>query len=103
MTFDTFCKTVYVEGYSSIEKPKLNRLQRMVSTYKKEESLLTEKYLNNMRTQQKNECCYCKVPMINSYGQPHSITLERIDDSKKHIIGNLKLACFGCNSHHRKN
>lgn len=103
MNFNVFCKTVFVEGYS--HQPKSGseqRIQRMVNQYKREEPNLTEQYLNNMRTAQKNECCYCSINMSNAYGQPQSITLERIDDTKRHIIGNLKLACFACNSSHRK-
>jgi len=106
MTFKTFCKTVTVEGSGTsvkvITKSRTTRLGRMVRTYIKEEPRLTVKYLQDMRDEQKNKCCYCKVSMRTLFGEPCSITLERIDDNKRHIFGNLKLACHACNSAHRK-
>ena len=100
MSFNTFCKTVNVKGFTTLIKS--NRLERMVNTYITEEPKLTVKFLQNMRNKQNNTCCYCSVSMCNKYGQPQSITLERVDDSKKHILSNIKLACSACNSAHRK-
>ena len=109
MSFNTFCKTVNVKGFTTPIKFELNsarinfgRFERMVNTYITEEPKLTVKFLQDMRTKQKNACCYCKVSLSGEHGQPHSITLERIDDSKKHILSNIKLACSACNSAHRK-
>jgi 5-methylcytosine-specific restriction endonuclease McrA len=53
-----------------------------------------------MRQSQNNKCCYCHVDMLDKFGHDQSITLERIDDNEKHILTNLKLACFKCNSAH---
>ena len=74
----------------------------MVNTYITEEPKLTVKFLQDMKDKQKNTCCYCKVSLSSGHGQPHSITLERVDDSKRHILTNIKLACSACNSAHRK-
>jgi len=101
ITFDQFIKTVYVEGYSKTTHLKYNkqtRLHRMVAKYKKEEPGLTVKYLTNIREKQCNKCCYCSIPMGDTFGYNNSITLERISNDKLHILTNIKLACFKCNS-----
>ena len=38
--------------------------------------------------------------MTDIYGCDTFITLERIDDNKKHTLDNVKLACSACNSSH---
>jgi hypothetical protein len=78
------------------------RLERMLTKYIIEEPALTLEFLEVMKKQQKNKCCYCAVGMCDVFGQNHSITLERIDDNKPHILTNIKYACFSCNSAHRK-
>ena len=106
MKFDTFCKTVNVDRCSKPhpiqEKLRTTRLERMLNKYIVEEPKLTFKFLQDMKHNQKNKCCYCKVDMKTLFGEPQSITLERIDDSKMHILSNIKFACFACNSAHRK-
>ena len=78
------------------------RLESMVTTYKHEEPRLTYKFLSDMRTRQNNFCCYCRAPMVDTFGYDDSITLERIDDAQRHVLENVKLACFKCNSRHVK-
>jgi hypothetical protein len=109
MTFETFRRTVFVRedsrtsgGNRQPELRKVSRERRMVKTYIKEEPKLTVRFLENMRKNQDNKCCYCGVDMCSAYGEPQSITLERINDSKPHILSNIKLCCFACNSAHRK-
>jgi hypothetical protein len=106
MKFDTFCKTVQVDHHSQPKitnpKPITSRLEMMVRTYIKEEPNLTIQFLQGMRNEQKNRCCYCSVYMAELFGESNSITLERVDDSKRHILSNVKLCCFACNSAHRK-
>ena len=102
MSFDTFCRTVNVYGDCPVVPKSNARLERMVSKYKVEDPNINLQFLETMKKEQKNKCCYCGVNMCDLFGQPQSITLERIDDTKKHIISNVKLACFGCNSAHRK-
>jgi hypothetical protein len=131
MTYDVFSKTVLVDdemvaqrnfvarGTSSetlsprgdirktihpsiTHRPRTTRLERMLNTYVSEEPRLTLQFLEAMKLQQKNMCCYCEVSMCDLHGEPHSITLERIDDSKRHILENIKMACSSCNSSHRK-
>ena len=101
ITFGQFCRTVYVENHT--REIKSTRLHKMVHKYICEEPLLTHEYLHEMRMKQSNRCCYCNVPMTDEYGHNESITLERIDDDVPHILSNLKLACFQCNSAHVKN
>ena len=100
ITFNQFIKTVFVEGYSLKHRVTDIRLRSMVNKYKHEEPCLTVKHLSDMRTKQKNQCCYCKIPMANTFGYTESITLERITNDKPHILSNIKLACFKCNSLH---
>ena len=108
MTYDVFSKTVLVSGampqanHFRTHRPRTTRLERMLNTYICEEPRLTLEFLEAMKLQQKNMCCYCKVSMVDLYGEPHSITLERIDDSKRHVLENIKMACSSCNSSHRK-
>ena len=101
MSFKTFCDTVNVQQHNSNTITNA-RLQRMVKKYKKEEANLSLQFLEEMRINQKNKCCYCGVGMCDIFGQSNSITLERTDDSKTHILTNIKFACFSCNSSHRK-
>ena len=128
MSYKTFCNTVNVitplpskyrsahffsrsltENYCDRELPQAmkginhsNRLKRMINKYTVEEPALILEFLEGMKKQQKNKCCYCGVGMCDLFGQSHSITLERVDDSKTHILSNIKFACFSCNSAHRK-
>jgi hypothetical protein len=102
MTFETFCKTVYVKNITNLTSKPHARLERMLNTYINEEPKLTLDILQDMREKQKNKCCYCGVAMAELFGNPNSITLERVDDSKRHILSNIKFACFDCNSIHRK-
>jgi hypothetical protein len=103
MSYRTFCNTVNVKTPHSFDvENHSNRLERMLTKYIIEEPALTLEFLQGMKKQQKNKCCYCGVGMCNLFGQSHSITLERVDDSKPHISSNIKFACFSCNSAHRK-
>ena len=98
-----FAKTCFVNGITDKAKPNTNqRLDAMVKRYKHEEPKLTTEFLRGMRQAQENMCCYCKVHLADKFGFDNSITLERIDDEKKHILSNIKLACFKCNSAHVK-
>jgi hypothetical protein len=103
IVFHQFARTAFVVGVSK-EPTNLNskRLESMVATYKHEEPRLTYKFLSDMRVTQNNFCCYCKAPMVDTFGYDDSITLERIDDAKRHVLENVKLACFKCNSLHVK-
>jgi len=98
-----FAKTCFVIGITDKANPKPSwRLASMVKRYKAEEPRLTVDFLQGMRQAQNNTCCYCKVHMADKFGFENSITLERINDEKKHVLTNIKLACFKCNSSHRK-
>ena len=103
ISFHQFSRTAFVIGISK-EPTNLNskRLESMVTTYKHEEPRLTYKFLSDMRANQNNFCCYCRAPMVDTFGYDDSITLERIDDAQHHILENVKLACFKCNSRHVK-
>jgi len=104
-----FAKTCFVIGITDMSKANPHwRLDAMVKRYKDEArditngSELTTEFLRGMRQAQENKCCYCAVHLADKFGFDDSITLERIDDEKKHILTNIKLACFKCNSAHVK-
>ena len=98
ITFRQFAKTVFVSGYSRAAVS--CRLSRMVKKYIEEEPRLTVGLLTQMRVAQFNKCCYCNISMCDSFGYDSSITLERVCNDKPHILENIKLACFKCNSAH---
>ena len=103
LTLDNLVRSVYVIGHSQIGVN--SPLSRMVTRYaheQTEETILSLPFLEKMRETQLNKCCYCEVPMVDTYGYDDFITLERIDDNKKHTIDNVRLACSSCNSSHRK-
>ena len=100
ITLYQFARSVYVINRSYAHDN--NPLSRMLHRYIHEDPNMSLSFLEEMRKAQKNECCYCKVPMTDTYGKDEFITLERIDDSKRHKVDNVKLACFKCNSNHIK-
>ena len=97
-----FAKTCFVIGITDKANTTPSwRLASMVKRYKAEEPRLTVDFLQGMRQAQNNTCCYCKIHMADKFGFDNSITLERINDEKKHVLTNIKLACFKCNSSHQ--
>jgi hypothetical protein len=102
ITFRQFFKTVYVSSYSGEGATPVSRLERMATKYQPEEPRLTSKLLSEMRVKQCNQCYYCSIAMTDTYGYNDSITLERLDDDKKHTLDNIVLACSKCNSAHIK-
>jgi len=103
ISLKVFAKTCFVWGITDMATPNTDqRLSAMVKRYREEEPKLTVEFLREMRQSQGNKCCYCEVHLADKFGFDNSITLERIDDEKKHILSNIKLACFKCNSAHRK-
>jgi len=103
ISLKVFAKTCFVWGITDKATSNTDqRLSAMVKRYREEEPKLTVEFLRKMRQSQGNKCCYCEVHLADKFGFDNSITLERIDDEKKHILSNIKLACFKCNSAHRK-
>jgi hypothetical protein len=99
ISMKAFTRTVYVEGRTNLlNQDRQLRLRAMVKRYIGEEPLLRVETLVSMREEQKNNCCYCHIKMVDTFGFPESITLERISNDKTHTLDNIKLACFKCNS-----
>jgi hypothetical protein len=99
ISMKAFTRTVYVEGRTNLlNQDRQLRLRAMVKRYIGEEPLLRVETLVSMREEQKNNCCYCHIEMVDTFGFPESITLERISNDKTHTLDNIKLACFKCNS-----
>ena len=44
-----------------------------------------------------HKCCYCSIPLQPIIQQNNLMTIERIDNSIGHIIGNCTIACYHCN------
>ena len=99
ITFRILSKTTKIEGITNFI-PKLNKMKSVSNHYIHECSELTEQFLTNMRTKQDNKCYYCHIPMIEKFGAPTSITLDRLNDAGVHSIDNVVWSCFGCNSSH---
>jgi len=44
-----------------------------------------------------HQCCYCSITLQPNIQQNNLMTIERIDNSIGHIIGNCVIACLHCN------
>jgi hypothetical protein len=67
--------------------------------YSKEEFVNIE-YIINLLQKCENICYYCREPvkvLYENVRESKQWTLERIDNSIGHNIGNLMIACLGCN------
>ena len=52
---------------------------------------ILNKYINN------KNCKYCTTPMSIEHGYIHQLSVNRLDNSKAHIISNCELICKHCN------
>jgi len=85
-----------IKAYSEQDNTKKREIKRA----------LTPEYLEAFVTQHCElmggfKCIYCKSPLDafqRNIGQ--GFTLDRIDDSKAHEIGNIVIACLDCNRQH---
>jgi hypothetical protein len=66
------------------------------------------KFINKWFNEQKQICtyCNCNVDEVNSYLEKTKISVknkrmsvDRVDNNKGYILGNLTLSCFICNTH----
>lgn len=61
------------------------------------DQLITPDYVRGLIDQSLNNCCYCNITMQYITYDATLATIERIDNSIGHIIGNCKIACRTCN------
>jgi hypothetical protein len=65
-----------------------------------EQEFITYEYCEFLIEESKNQCCYCACELQMIERKSDMLTIERIDNSIGHIIGNCKIACFHCNVSH---
>ena len=61
-------------------------------------------YVLHLLTESKLKCVYCHEPTMVLYEhvrEPKQWTLERIDNSLGHVVGNVQIACLICNLRRR--
>ena len=62
------------------------------------DTYITTEFLNDLRKNQHNLCCYCKYPLITFNRRQHNgLTVERMNNSLAHTQSNSKLCCHACN------
>lgn len=62
-----------------------------------EQEFITYEYCHKLIEESHHQCCYCSIALQTSILQTDLMTIERIDNSIGHIIGNCMIACFHCN------
>jgi hypothetical protein len=61
-------------------------------------------YVRDMIAQQCSTCHHCQCDLkLGGFcsGDPSQFSIDRIDDDKGHIQGNVHISCWGCNRAHR--
>lgn len=62
-----------------------------------EEQFITYDYVKGLITQAGNKCHYCTEPIQYIINEPTLGTIERLDNSIGHNVGNCVIACRRCN------
>ena len=69
-----------------------------------EDQFVDLSYVFHLLTESKLQCVYCHEPTMVLYEhvrEPKQWTLERIDNSLGHVVGNVQIACLICNLRRR--
>ena len=88
-------------------------IPKMIQGYKMQDArfddhsnYVTEDYIQTLMEQQSEilgglKCAYCDVTLDTLMrNSPNGLTLDRLDDDKPHIQGNVIIACHRCNCAH---
>ena len=62
-----------------------------------EQEFITYEFCQKLIEDSHHLCCYCSIPLQTLIYQPDLMTIERIDNSIGHMIGNCTIACYHCN------
>jgi hypothetical protein len=62
-----------------------------------EEHFITYEYVRGLITQAGDRCYYCVEPIQYIINEPKLGTIERLDNSIGHTMGNCVIACRTCN------
>jgi len=84
------------------------RIARKVAGYKKQDerfAIYSEKHtitvadVKSMMAACDMKCTHCLAPMLTEYGarDPKQWTVDRIDNTRGHNVGNVVLCCLQCN------
>jgi hypothetical protein len=75
------------------------KIQDIKKSMYEESQFITYEYILN-KLKENMKCCYCHNPVYVLYERvrdPRQWTVERIDNYYGHNIGNVGIACLGCN------
>jgi hypothetical protein len=52
-----------------------------------------------LRSSQNNKCARCNIPLLWDYppNHPQQFSMDRLDNTKGHCSGNIRLTCLECN------
>jgi hypothetical protein len=67
---------------------------------------ITTNYLKRLLNRSQGTCTFCGCD-LKTYGyeanDPDQISIDRIDNTKGHVMGNVVFACWGCNRNRNTN
>lgn len=92
----------FVQGDSSILCPCI--LQPKNSEGQRPHEFVDLSYVLQLLKESKLQCVYCHEPtriLYEHVREPKQWTLERIDNSLGHVVGNVQIACLICNIRRR--
>jgi hypothetical protein len=60
---------------------------------------VTPSEILTLRTTQNNKCASCNIPLLWDYppNHPQQFSMDRLDNTKGHCSGNIRLTCLECN------
>lgn len=60
-------------------------------------NFITHDHVHGLILQSDNKCFYCTIPLQYTMNDSNMATIERLDNTMGHVIGNCVIACKSCN------